>query len=156
MKRFQFRLQTLARVREQEDDQCRQALGEAMRVTQNAIDALHQLQSERELLQEAWRTSLEDNQCSAESSRHFINYDAFLCDRIGEAERKIVGAREIEAQAREKLVEARRQTRILENLKIRQRRRHQDEVEREEQGALDETATTRKTRKTRPEQGEEG
>jgi flagellar FliJ protein len=140
MKGFEFRLQTLLKVRAAARDECRQQLAKAYRADQILVDHREQLQMELNETKRCARRLIEPGQLQVEQLLNANRYELVLTAQIQQVEQqRSLIATEIE-QRRKSLVEADRQLRILEKLKDRQRAEHVDREQRAEIRNLDEIA----------------
>ena len=143
MARFQFRLQTLRRLREIHRDEQRGRLAtafEAERILQQQRDALAQeaaehLESQRRAMSEGrldvnWMLTTQRYQLGLEAETKVL------------AEQAIRLAEEVERR-RQTLVEADREVRVLDKLEERQRLLHRERANQTETKWLDEVASVR-------------
>ncbi len=146
MKKFEFRLKTLLRLRDALRDQRRVQLAEAYRADEMLQE--QQLRLEKEL-QDL------DHQRRKASAPGEIDVDSLLAEQryglVVDAQRKRVlqqrqdVAAEIQRR-RQRLIEADREVRVLEKLRERQQERHRAEENRQEIKMLDEVAERRGAR----------
>jgi flagellar protein FliJ len=143
MARFNFRLQTLRRLREIHRDEQRGRLAtayEAERILaeqQNAVvaEAAALIDSQRQLMKQG---SLDVTQLLT-AQRYQLALEAQIRTLADQAARL---AEEVERR-RQALVEADREVRILDKLEERKRQQHREASQRTETKVLDEVATTR-------------
>lgn len=137
---FRFRLERVLEVRRREEDRERIAFAEATARRARAREVL-------EARRRAYRRTLEE-----EAARASFRVDELLArihhrERqlrdILEAERDLESATAAWAEARARLVEARKKRRLLERLRERRYAEWRLEEERREQGILDEVGTVR-------------
>lgn len=83
-----------------------------------------------------------------------ITYLAKLTDDLDNQHKRVAAAEREFQQARRALLEAVKKRKILENLKERQRQRHQQRLRKKERDAMDEVAAGRSRRKTLPSKTE--
>jgi len=143
MARFNFRLQTLRRLREIHRDEQRGRLAtafEAERILaeqRNAVSAetTALVESQRALMQQG---SLDVNQLLT-AQRYQMALEAQIRALADQAARL---AEEVERR-RQSLVEADREMRVLDKLEERKRQQHREAAQRAETKVLDEVASTR-------------
>ncbi len=143
MARFNFRLQTLRRLREIHRDEQRGRLAtayEAERILaeqRNAVvaETAALVDSQRQMMQQG---SLDVNQLLA-AQRYQMALEAHIRTLADQAARL---AEEVERR-RQSLVEADREVRVLDKLEERKRQQHREASQRAETKVLDEVATTR-------------
>lgn len=141
-----FRFESLLRLRSAREEACRRAVGarvqKILRMRQKRSELVQQLREQTDGLRQGLVEPCADLE-SLRMSRHWI---ARLRLRILEAESTIAGEQSILAQERSSLVEARKQRRVLESLKERQRAAWMDLEARREQRATDEVNAARAAR----------
>lgn len=150
MKKFNFRLATLQRLRENLRDQRRGQLAQAYQ----ADEILQEQETQLEQEQAALAATLREAAAPGE-----IEVDRLLADHryalLINAQRRHLGqqrqavAEEIQRRRR-LLIEADRDVRVLERLEERLRQRHRDEENRQEIKELDEVAQCRAAREETP------
>jgi flagellar export protein FliJ len=143
MKRFQFRLASLVRLRDAARKERRTQLADAYRADEV-------LQRQQAQLQEAWDTLEQQQRAAAGPGK--VDVDRLLAAQryglaLGAQRQQLANQRrwlgeEIERR-RQALMEADRAVRILEKLEQRQRQRHAVEENREQIKLLDEAAACR-------------
>jgi flagellar protein FliJ len=143
MARFNFRLQTLRRLREIHRDEQRARLATAFEAERILSAQREALIAETAALVAAQRTSMTQGSLDVNSlltsQRYRMELDAQL--RILQNQAANL-AEEIERR-RQSLVEADREVRILDKLEERKRQQHREEALRTETKVLDEVASTR-------------
>ncbi len=141
-KRFEWRLDTVKRVKEREADSRREALALAQRKLREEQDERDRLLVERdrqhERLREVGSGWLDPSDLQA--THTFLQN---LVERITAQDEKIEEASQLVEQARLALVEASKETKILENLRDRDHQTFKREVRKRDQAQLDETAGRR-------------
>jgi flagellar FliJ protein len=143
MARFNFRLQTLRRLREIHRDEQRGRLAtayEAERILteqRNAVvaETAELIESQRQLMQQG---SLDVTQLLT-AQRYHLALEAQIRTLADQAARL---AEEVERR-RQSLVEADREVQVLDKLEERKRQQHREASQRAETKVLDEVATTR-------------
>ncbi len=143
MARFQFRLQTLRRLREIHRDEQRGRLATAYEAERILAEQWQSVAAEGVLLADSQRRmmqsgTLDVNQLLA-SQRYQLALEA---QSRTLAEQAVKLAEEVERR-RQTLVEADREVRVLDKLEERQRQQHREAVRRAETKVLDEVAATR-------------
>ncbi len=140
MTRFEFRLQTLLRLRAAARDECRQQLAKAYRADQILADHCEQLQTELQETKRCARQSVAPGRVDVEQLLNTNRYELILAAQVQQVEQqRTLVASEIERR-RQTLVEADRQLRILEKLRERQWAEFQECEHQREMRQLDETA----------------
>lgn len=136
--RFQFRLQTLLRLREAARDERREQLAEVMRID----DALRKQLTELEGLQTEARAlqRLGVGRVDVDRLLEAQRYEAVVALEILHVERQRVTVAEEMNKRREALVEADREFKVLEKLREKRLQEHGAEVLAEEMKVLDEAA----------------
>ena len=138
MSKFKFRLSTLLRLRETTRDECRAELAKAYRADEIVQREQERLAGESAELKIESRTASLPGQLDVDRLMEARRYSLVLdAQRQHAAGQRNAIAEEIERRLR-KLVEANRQVRVLEELRGKQRRRHQDNENRLETKVLDE------------------
>ncbi|MBN2563517.1 MAG: flagellar export protein FliJ [Phycisphaerae bacterium] len=137
-KRYTFRLEPLLRLRQQRED-------EQKRVVASRLREIATLQQRREVLHvrigsqmQAMRESLTSEQVNVDALKLGRHWLIRLRRGVLEADAQISAQRAILAQDRAVLANARRDTKVLQRLRERQRAAHMAEVNRREQTELDE------------------
>ena len=136
--RFQFRLQTLLRLREAARDERREQLAEVMRID----DALRKQLTELEGFQTEARALLRLGVGRVDVDRllEAQRYEAVVALEILHVERQRVTVAEEMNKRREALVEADREFKVLEKLREKRLQEHGAEVLAQEMKVLDEAA----------------
>jgi len=148
MKKFRFRLQPVLRLRQQQQDQKKRRvtdLIEQVNAEQNHALALAQgLQVEGETLKQQYLGGKVDLAWVAQYRRFVTATQQAINERI-----RRVGVIQGDLQrARLELTEAAKQTKILEKLREKQKKRHQEALDRTEISQIDDIATRAYARKT--------
>jgi len=136
--RFQFRLQTLLRLREAARDERREQLAEVMRID----DALRKQLAELEGLQSEARAlqRLGVGRVDVDRLLEAQRYEAVVALEILHVERQRAAVAEEMNKRREALVEADREFKVLEKLREKRLQEHGVEVLAQEMKVLDEVA----------------
>ena len=136
--RFQFRLQTLLRLREAARDERREQLAEVMRID----DALRKQLAELEGLQSEARAlqRLGVGRVDVDRLLEAQRYEAVVALEILHVERQRAAVAEEMNKRREALVEADREFKVLEKLREKRLQEHGAEVLAQEMKVLDEAA----------------
>ena len=140
--RFQFRLQTLLRLREAARDERREQLAEVMRID----DALRKQLTELEALQSEARAlqRLGVGRVDVDRLLEAQRYEAVVALEILHVERQRAAVAEEMNKRREALVEADREFKVLEKLREKRLQEHGAELRAQEMKVLDEAAGRRK------------
>lgn len=140
--RFQFRLQTLLRLREAARDERREQLAEVMRIDdalRKQLTELEGLQSEARALQR-----LGVGRVDVDRLLEAQRYEAVVALEILHVERQRAAVAEEMNKRREALVEADREFKVLEKLREKRLQEHGAELRAQEMKVLDEAAGRRK------------
>lgn len=138
MQRFRFALEKVMRLRAQETDVAKRALGEALQAEMAARQAL------AEALERRSRATLDavNRETAGGIAAHEFasvrTHLSFLGKQVDEARRLLAGAEEATRQRRVALLEARRREKVLEKLREHRLEQYQAELLREEQKEFDE------------------
>ncbi len=143
MKRFEFRLERVLRVRRVLDQQARQALAAAIADRVSAEAALADLErTVRERIRE-----MDELQSSGDVDvRKVLRHEAdlvLLGRGIERAEEVVEEAEVFEAQCADALAEARREVEVVEKLREKEHLTHRVEIQREEMAERDEHVARR-------------
>jgi flagellar export protein FliJ len=143
VKRYTFRLETLLRLRQQRED-------EQKRVVASRLRKIRTIEQQKEVLEariaeqvEAMRDWLTADLIDVDQLKAGRHWMVRLRRGVLETEGAIVAHRTILAQERANLANARKDTRILERLKERQREAFFAEIERQDRAESDEMNVTR-------------
>jgi flagellar protein FliJ len=140
MKKFQFRLETLLRIRESERDQCHAMLAESRRAEEELNTRLNHLRTERNRLQQDCRKAAGPGELDLDWLTEAHRYALNLSEQEDELLRQMqILAEEIDRR-REALLQADRKVHVLEKLREHRLVNHRQEQEREEAKHLDEVA----------------
>jgi flagellar export protein FliJ len=143
MARYEFRLETLQRVREARRDEQRAALADAFRAEQVLAEGRAELAAEAESLSELRRSASAGRYMDVNRMLEAQRYDLLLKARSQElAKQAVLLAAETERR-RQVLVEFDREVRVLELLDERHHKEFKLEQQRRETKQLDEIATNR-------------
>ncbi len=143
MAKYQFRLQTLHKVREAHRDEQRAALAEAFRAEQVLAENRAQLMIEKQELRELQRSATNGQYMDVNRLLEVQRYELLLKAQSQELAKQAVLLSAETERRRQQLVEADREVRVLEMLDERNRRAHALEAQRAETKRLDEAATVR-------------
>lgn len=143
MPRFKFRLETLLKMRRATRDQRRGELAKAYQAERILQERVHQLEQEMNVVRNGTRKHVLPGSIDVErllsAKRHQLILEA---ERSQVQQQSQQVATEIERR-REALVQADRETRILEKLRAKKLDRHRQEEARRENKQLDEVAQRR-------------
>jgi flagellar protein FliJ len=143
MAKYNFRLNTLQKVREAHRDQQRESLAEAFRAEQVLAENRAQLVDEKRELRELQRSAIEGQYLDVNRLLEAQRYELLLKAQGQElAKQAVLLAAEAERR-RQILVEADREVRVLELLDERHRRAYDRDEQRAETKRLDDVATVR-------------
>ncbi len=145
MKRFRFRLEKVLRARRLMADVARRDLGVAAQARRRCEEQLHALAEE----QEDAVQSLHELQASGAIETAPVLVTAFTIDRLGDliadATARVDEATAQEDAKRVVLAVARRDMRVVEDLREKALRSHREECAKEELAEIEEMALRRKT-----------
>lgn len=138
MKQFQFRLQPLLKLRKQQEDQKKRAVGVLMTqihdLQKQALELAEAIQSEGDRLKQQYLEGKVDLHWVAHYRRYVTSVQRAIAEKIQEAT-SIQGKLH---QARGELAEAAKQTKILEKLKEKQQKQYERKLQRKENREMDE------------------
>ncbi|HVP10476.1 MAG TPA: hypothetical protein VMV94_04715 [Phycisphaerae bacterium] len=142
-KRYVFRLETLLRLRQQRED-------EQKRVVASRLRKIRAIEQQRQVLEvriaeqvDAMRNLLTTDRMDVDQLRAGRSWTLRLRRGVLEADGAIAANRTILAQERANLANARKNTKILERLKERQREAFFAEIERQDRAESDDMNVTR-------------
>ena len=149
MKKFKFRLENLLRLRRQEEDQKKQVVGLLMSEIQEqqrqALEMAAAIQKEGQKLKQQYQERV----VNLDWVGHYRIYVMHLQQAINERIKKVSEIQEKLKLARQELVQAAQQTRILEKLKERRQERYDRLYQRRETEHQDEISTSAYVREIR-------
>jgi flagellar protein FliJ len=138
MKKYRFRLQPLLRLRKQQEDQKKRAVGTLLTqindLQRQALELDQSIRAEGEILKQQYLQGNVDLEWVSHYRGYVISAQRAIHERIQAATR----IQEKLHQARRDLVEAARQRQILETLKGKQQKHYERELQRKENRELDE------------------
>ena len=141
MKKFRFRLQPLLRLRKQQEDQKKRAVGamltQILDLQRQALELAEAIKAEGETLKQQYVQGNVDLNWVSHYRRYVTSVQRAIAERIQAA----TSIQEKLHQARRKLAEAAKQTKILEKLKEKQQKQYEREWQRKENRQLDEIGT---------------
>lgn len=141
--RFHFRFETLLRLRQQKEDMHKRIVALRLRQIQQ-LQERHDLLSERIGQQgDAIRGQLRQQEIDVDALRWARHWLVRLRQGILETDAEIATQRAILAQERAALVESRKEAKVLERWRERQKEAYVAQLEREEQMQTDELNTMR-------------
>lgn len=143
MKRFHFNLEKVLKFREGERDQVRTEFKAAMEKVHAVERELAELEKER---RETQRMLLEEREKPSMMVRRILTLErglGLLLEAVKNAGRRLGEARVAAEQVRLRFQEAKRNCETLEQVKEKQRKRHDKAVQAEEMKRLDEVAVNR-------------
>ena len=143
MKRFEFRFETLAQLRQREEEKCQLALAESTQKLILAQQDLKNIEDERHALDDAWAKSMDGDFAGGHAAQDFERYRTVLEQRLDAAHTALREARRLEHAARKKLNAAMKKRKILDKLRERHHRAYLDELNRQEAKELEEMAISK-------------
>jgi flagellar export protein FliJ len=143
MAKYQFRLETLQKVREARRNEDRASLAEAFRAEQVLAENQAELAAEAEELNALRRTAIAGPYTDVNQLLEVQRYELLLKAQSQELAKQAVLLAAESERRRQVLVESDREVRVLELLDERHQREFKREQLRQETKLLDETATNR-------------
>src|SRR5690348_7143259 len=141
MKKFRFSLQTLHDLRESRRDEAERALARTAAASAEAAETLNETRRAHARASDTYAVSLRSGEINPFEATLSVNYIASLLRREREDQARL-NERERAHEAQRKITtDAAREAEATSRLRDRQRERHRQEIERTEQGVLDEMAT---------------
>jgi len=141
MKQFRFRLQPLLRLRKQQEDQKKRAVGVLLTqiydLQRQALELAEAIKAEGDTLKQQYIQGNVDLNWVSHYRRYVTSVQRAIAERI----QKATNIQERLHQARRELAEAAKQSKILEKLKERQQRQYEREWQRKENREMDEIGT---------------
>lgn len=138
MKKYQFRLQPLLRLRKQQEEQKKRAVGALMTqihdLQRQALELADAIKTEGDILKQQYQEGKVDLHWVSHYRRYVTSVQRAIAEKI-QAATSIQGKLH---QARTELVEAARQSKILEKLKEKQQKQYDREWQKKENRELDE------------------
>lgn len=147
MKKFQFRLERIQKLRERTREQRKLSLAEAIQYRQRVEDQIEQLNQVRAEEKEALRQSLSGGAVTIEDVIRSQTFDGLLGRFSQQLGNQLQQVDVVVDQRRVQLMEAEKSVRILEKLEEKQHDRHEHAEERAERQILDELAAAADQRK---------
>ncbi len=142
MKRFNFRLQRVLEIRERFRDEMRQEL------VQRNFERDRERNILADLDQEFLRSKVEEGGTYSASEMVLVgDYSARLQEQIEQQRVRVLAAEQAAEQARERYIEASKESQALEKLKEKRRQEYVEQTLKEEGAQLDEFAVMRAGRK---------
>lgn len=137
---FRFRLETVLKVRKQEQETHRRAVAEAVRAVGQAEERISRLSQELRSTFEQRREAQQAACIDVSSLRGHQIYQGWLQRRILESGVELGERERLLAEQRARLADASKRLKVIEKLRERQWTKHQVKLRREEQAGQDETA----------------
>lgn len=147
MRRFQFRLETLLKVRQRQEDQAQLKLFQAQKTLRREQENLASIEAEAVRNRLEWQNALSQNKTIAD----FIMYSTYfeqLVRQQKQQEQVIVEAKKQQLEALFAFQEALKKRKIVERLKEKKRQQYIHESLIQEQKVLDEMGTMRYQRES--------
>lgn len=142
MKRFRFPLRPVAVLRAHRETRAREAFAQAVHLYVKSEDELNRTRIRLRALEGALFDSRHENYRAGEAALLLADYRR-ECTSEGEAERRVVAAREEMQKRRAEYIEAHRQVEVVNRLEAKAREQYRHELDREEQAVADEFASRR-------------
>lgn len=141
--KFKFRFETLLKLRERREDQAKRAVALRLRQIMELEDRHHRLEDQISQQTDAVREVLVGGSLNVDDLKMARHWLVRLRQGVLQTDAEIAGQKAILAQERAALALARKDARILENLKDRQYSTFAAQLQRQEQLELDEMSVTR-------------
>ena len=149
MKKFKFRLQNLLQLRQQQEDQKKQAVGELLaqihEYQRQSLEMAAAIRKEGEKLKRQYQ----EGKVDLDWVGYYRLYVTHLHNAISERIKKVAQVQVKLSAARQELVEAAKQTKILEKLREKQKKRYDKQIRRREGQQQDEISTNSYLRRLR-------
>lgn len=142
---FKFRLEKILRLREYKEKFCLEEVGKCVSQLQDALEKKEELEERKTKLENEFMAILK-GVISAEKVSLYKNYLLHQDELLKIQEQVIEVKKNNLEEARQKLVQAMKERKILEKLREKQDYRYQQEQEKNEQIFQDELAVTSKRR----------
>ncbi|MDD2212091.1 MAG: flagellar export protein FliJ [Clostridia bacterium] len=142
---FKFRLEKILRLREYKEKFCLEEVGKCVSQLQDALEKKEELEERKTKLENEFMAILK-GVISAEKVSLYKNYLLYQDELLKIQEQVIEVKKNNLEEARQKLVQAMKERKILEKLREKQDYRYQQEQEKNEQIFQDELAVTSKRR----------
>lgn len=142
---FKFRLEKILRLREYKEKFCLEEVGKCVSQLQDALEKKEELEERKTKLENEFMAILK-GVISAEKVSLYKNYLLYQDELLKIQEQMIEVKKNNLEEARQKLVQAMKERKILEKLREKQDYRYQQEQEKKEQIFQDELAVTSKRR----------
>lgn len=152
MKQFKFKLETVLKLRQRVEEERRQQLQQAERRQYAAQVEVERIQAEMDQTRDDYQQSIRQK-FDRYRANDYYQYLSWLGEKRGVAEAELERCRAGVAAARQALLAAARERRILDKLKDKAYEEYQGEQRRVEAEFLDELGTGRFARKDNTEQG---
>jgi flagellar protein FliJ len=140
--RFRFRLESVLRVREIEEDIKKREFGVVMRRLHREEQELGKLSTSLQDHEQYMESHTEGRVCVRDLQNNF-NYARALDGKILFQKKRVKEKKKIVDHKRSELAESTKRKRILERLKERYREEHEREVVKEEQSIVDDITSVR-------------
>lgn len=142
MKRFQFRLESLRRLRAAREEERKRAFAEAAKVYRKELERLGELEAREARAREELSARMASG-CTREELLVLRDFLEGISISIRSQRSRVEEARQRMEEERRLLVEASRERKVVDKLHERALERYRYEAAREEQGILDEVAGIR-------------
>ncbi|MFO0948890.1 MAG: flagellar export protein FliJ [Planctomycetota bacterium] len=140
MKRFEYRLERVQKLRERIRERRRLLHAEAVQYRQKVEEQIQSIENAREAEKEVLRTTLSHAEVMVDSIIRSRAYDGLLGNYRRHLDRQLEQVQQVVEVRRQELVHSERDVRILEKLEERMRLRYNETVDRAEQSDMDELA----------------
>jgi flagellar FliJ protein len=143
MKRFRFPLRPVAVLRAHRETRAREAFASAVHLYVKAEEELTRTRVRMRALETSLFDGRRETYRAAEAALVLGDYRR-ECAAEGDAERRVIAARDAMQQRRTEYLEAHRQLEVVNRLEIKARLAHRRETDREEQAEADDFAGRRR------------
>ncbi|MBY0588693.1 flagellar FliJ family protein [bacterium] len=140
MKKFEFRLERVRRLRERERERRRLSLAEALHYQGRVEAQIHHLESIRQDEQDNLRQVLLRRDVLINDAIQSRSYDGLLIRLEGRLEEQLKQVKVVVEQRRAELLEAEKRVRMLEKLEEKEQLRYDDHVDHLDRELMDELA----------------
>ena len=140
MKKFRFPLRSVATVRSLAELKAREGFAKAVRIFMESDERLQQARAQLRAYEEILRTARGKTFRAADEASFLAGFNDETV-RATKLEADVATARSAMEVARQAWLESRRDVKVIENLESKARLEHRQEVERENQAAMDDRAS---------------
>lgn len=150
MKKFQFKLESVLKVKEGKEDQAKKALEQVLQAVLKLEEEEKQLGYEKKQLEIEWEADKHREKGSGDY-KIYSQYLRGLNDKIAQKQDEVIKLKNIEVKKRKLYIEARKEKKIIENLKEKQFEQWKQAFGKAVAKELDDQSTAKFTRNKRIE-----